>query len=102
VVHFLDGEGPISFWGYKEQESKLILPERDDDGDDDDDFLDGIQTLIYMSVTYISTLLCLRLILTLSQIFFKRSVLSAQASLAFHSGSCNIPYKKLTQTQKSP
>jgi len=24
-------EGPISFWGYKEQESNLILPERDDD-----------------------------------------------------------------------
>jgi len=31
-------EGPISFWGYKEQESNLILPEHDDD-DDDDDFL---------------------------------------------------------------
>jgi len=30
-------EGPISFWGYKEQESNLILPEHDDD--DDDDFL---------------------------------------------------------------
>jgi len=29
-------EGPISFWGYKEQESNLILPEHDDD---DDDFL---------------------------------------------------------------
>ena len=28
-------EGPISFWGYKEQESKLILPEHDDDDDDD-------------------------------------------------------------------
>jgi len=26
-------EGPISFWGYKEQESNLILPERDDDDD---------------------------------------------------------------------
>ena len=24
-------EGPISFWGYKEQESNLILPEHDDD-----------------------------------------------------------------------
>jgi len=24
-------EGPISFGGYKEQESKLILPEHDDD-----------------------------------------------------------------------
>jgi hypothetical protein len=28
-------EEPISFWGYKEQESNLILPEHD--GDDDDD-----------------------------------------------------------------
>jgi len=24
-------EGPISFWGYKKQESNLILPEHDDD-----------------------------------------------------------------------
>ena len=30
-------EGPISFWGYKEQESNLILPEQDDDDDDDHD-----------------------------------------------------------------
>jgi hypothetical protein len=30
-------EGPFSFWGYKEQESNLILPEHDDDDDDDDD-----------------------------------------------------------------
>ena len=30
-------EGPISFWGYKEQESNLILPEHDDDDDDNDD-----------------------------------------------------------------
>ena len=30
-------EGPISFWGYKEQESNLILPEHDDDDDDDDE-----------------------------------------------------------------
>ena len=30
-------EGPISFWGYKEQESNLILAEHDDDDDDDDD-----------------------------------------------------------------
>ena len=50
MVHFLDGEGPISFWGYKEQKSKLILPESDnddddDDGDDDDDFLDGYKSL---------------------------------------------------------
>jgi len=28
-------EGPISFWGYKEQETNLILPEHDDDDDDD-------------------------------------------------------------------
>ena len=27
-------EGPISFWGYKEQESNLILPEHDDNDDD--------------------------------------------------------------------
>jgi hypothetical protein len=31
-------EGPISFRGYKEQESNLILPEHDDDDDDDDDY----------------------------------------------------------------
>jgi len=30
-------EGPVSFWGYKEQESNLILPEHDDDDDDDDE-----------------------------------------------------------------
>jgi len=30
-------EGPVSFWGYKEQESNLILPEHDVDDDDDDD-----------------------------------------------------------------
>jgi hypothetical protein len=29
-------EGPISFWGYKEQESNLIVPEHDDDDDDDE------------------------------------------------------------------
>jgi hypothetical protein len=33
-------EGPISFWGYKEQESNPILPEHDDDDNDDDDFDD--------------------------------------------------------------
>jgi len=27
-------EGPVSFWGYKEQESNLILPEHDDDDDE--------------------------------------------------------------------
>ena len=26
-------DGPILFWGYKEQESNLILPEHDDDDD---------------------------------------------------------------------
>jgi len=31
-------EGSISFWGYKEQESNLILPEHDDDDDDDEVF----------------------------------------------------------------
>jgi hypothetical protein len=30
-------EGPISFWGYKEQETHLTLREHDDDDDDDDD-----------------------------------------------------------------
>jgi len=28
-------EEPISFWGYKEQELNLILPEHDDDDDDE-------------------------------------------------------------------
>jgi len=28
-------EGPISFWGYKEQESNLILPEHDDDDEEE-------------------------------------------------------------------
>jgi len=32
-------KGPISFWGYKEQESNLILPERDDDDNDDNLFI---------------------------------------------------------------
>ena len=32
-------EGPISFWGYKEQESNLILLEHDDDDDDDDEHI---------------------------------------------------------------
>jgi hypothetical protein len=31
-------EGPILFWGYKEQESNLILPEYDDDDDDEKHF----------------------------------------------------------------
>jgi hypothetical protein len=35
-------EGPISFWGYKEKETRLILHEHDDnDNDDDDDDDDG-------------------------------------------------------------
>jgi len=38
-------EGPISFWGYKEQESNLILPEHDDD---DDDVLNKIFPLIML------------------------------------------------------
>jgi len=29
-------EGPVSFWGHKEKESNLILPEHDDDDDDDE------------------------------------------------------------------
>jgi len=37
-------EGPISFWGYKEQESNLILPEHDDDDDDDDLTVTGAKT----------------------------------------------------------
>jgi len=28
-------EGPISFWGYKEQKSNLILPKHDDDNHTD-------------------------------------------------------------------
>jgi len=36
--------GPISFWGYKEQESTLILPEHDDDDDYDTDIVTlGVQ-----------------------------------------------------------
>jgi len=31
-------EGPIPFWGYKQQESNLILPEHDND-DDNDNFV---------------------------------------------------------------
>jgi len=30
-------EGSISYWGYKEQETHLILPEHDDDDDDDEE-----------------------------------------------------------------
>jgi len=42
-------EGPISFWGYKEQESNLILPEHDNDDDDDDD--DVLFVLVAVSCT---------------------------------------------------
>jgi len=34
-------EGRIPFWGYKEQESNPILPERDDDDDDEKVFMCG-------------------------------------------------------------
>jgi hypothetical protein len=37
-------ERPISFWGYKEQESNRIFPEHDDDDDDDDDVFIWKQT----------------------------------------------------------
>ena len=40
-------EGPISFWGYKEQESNLILPEHDDDDDDDDEILRTLTDITY-------------------------------------------------------
>ena len=39
-------EGPIPFWGYKEQESNLILPEHDDDDDDDSIAFKTIQLYI--------------------------------------------------------
>ena len=37
-------EGPISFWGYKEQESNLILPEHDDDVENNNWFLNTSTT----------------------------------------------------------
>jgi len=40
-------EGPISFWGYKEQESNLILPEHDD-GDDDINTVWAEHTIVEM------------------------------------------------------
>jgi len=52
-------EGPISFWGYKEQESNLILPEHDDDDDDDD--YDINKSLLYLSnkcTVYLLTIVC--------------------------------------------
>jgi len=43
-------EGPISFSGYKEQESNLILPEHDGDDDDDDilPYVTGNRYLLYL------------------------------------------------------
>jgi len=41
-------EGQISFWGYKEQESNLILPEHDDDDDDDDDEVSGLVFICFI------------------------------------------------------
>jgi hypothetical protein len=43
-------EGPILFWGYKEQESNLILPEHDDDDDDN-------YTQQFHDVTFINPLI---------------------------------------------
>ena len=43
-------EGPISFWGYKEQESKLVLPEHDND-DDDRDVFESIISRFEMAYT---------------------------------------------------
>jgi hypothetical protein len=45
-------EGPILFWGYKKQESNLILSEHDDDDDDDDD--DDIRSLYWLFVSLTS------------------------------------------------
>jgi len=44
-------EGPISFWGYKEQESNLILPEHDDD----DEVPDKLIRLIALTLTHTRT-----------------------------------------------
>jgi len=43
-------EGPISFWGYKQQESNLILPEHDDDDDDITTQYTGYELRIILSV----------------------------------------------------
>jgi hypothetical protein len=45
-------EGPISFWGYREQESNLILPEHDDDDDDDDELQLGSHPVAVVQYTY--------------------------------------------------
>jgi len=42
-------EGPISFWGYKEQESNLILPEHGDD--DDDEFYSNFVLFILITLS---------------------------------------------------
>ena len=44
-------EGPISFWGFKEQESNLILPEHDDD--DEEVVYDCIMYTWYCILAYI-------------------------------------------------
>jgi hypothetical protein len=44
-------EGPILFWGYKEQESDLILPEHDDDDDDDDDVMSSATEFFWVNDT---------------------------------------------------
>jgi len=47
-------EGPISFWGYKEQESNLILPEHDDDEVITEELLVSQETVSSMeSVSYL-------------------------------------------------
>ena len=44
-------EGPILFWGYKEQESNLILLEHDDDDDDDYDISSSTYYMCFTSNT---------------------------------------------------
>jgi len=43
-------EGPISFWGYKEQESNLILPEHDDD-DERKIYFDFLYNISHIVIT---------------------------------------------------
>ena len=43
-------EGPISFWGYKEQELNLILPEHDDDDDEEQSCFKGF--FFYLSTNH--------------------------------------------------
>jgi heme/copper-type cytochrome/quinol oxidase subunit 2 len=49
-------EGPISFWGYKEQEWNLILPEHDNDDDDIKIFV-----LVFIGIVIIFNLIYLLL-----------------------------------------